>query len=145
MKYAPNHFSDWMAVRRLELARNADRRDKRQRTERRIVRQFVVEALSAGHSLSVSLENGYDTEDMLLSSKKIKDIMDEAFGGDECHIFVHEGIDDPKDAIIGGQLNSIGWVHLVFGNDGWDVIANYTTNLEELLAPANKLAESLED
>jgi len=35
-------------------------------------------------------------------------------------------------------------VYFVLGNSGWDVISDYTTNLEALLAGANALAESLE-
>ena len=36
------------------------------------------------------------------------------------------------------------WVFLVYGNDGWDVIADYNVSLEPLLEPINKLALSLE-
>lgn len=38
-----------------------------------------------------------------------------------------------------------GTVYLVFGNDGWDVICDYTLSLEELLAGANALAGELGD
>ncbi len=27
---------------------------------------------------------------------------------------------------------SLGWVYLVYGNDGYDVVNDYTTNLDEL-------------
>lgn len=37
-----------------------------------------------------------------------------------------------------------GWVRLVYGNDGPDVICDYTTNLEAELQVANKLADELE-
>ena len=36
-----------------------------------------------------------------------------------------------------------GWIHLVFGNDGCDLISDYTTNLESFLEPVNKVAELL--
>lgn len=35
------------------------------------------------------------------------------------------------------------WVRFVYGNDGWDVISDYTTNLELVLAPINEYADSL--
>lgn len=38
----------------------------------------------------------------------------------------------------------IGWVRLVYGNDGFDVMSDYTVNLEKVLKPANDLANRLE-
>jgi len=32
---------------------------------------------------------------------------------------------------------------LSYGNDGWDVISDYTTNLEDTLAPLNKWCQEL--
>lgn len=37
-----------------------------------------------------------------------------------------------------------GWVRFVYGNSGFDVISDYTTNLESVLAPINQYAETLE-
>ena len=37
-----------------------------------------------------------------------------------------------------------GWVRLIYGNDGWDVVNDYTTNLEPLMAGATAEADSLE-
>jgi len=112
----------------------------RQEIERKIVGAFVTAALAAGYRLAVSLERGYDVEDMLLDSTDHDKIMEEAFAGDECHIFVH-----PKDgpATVNGKVNSIGWVYAVFGNDGYDVISNNTTNLDDLglLKEAEKISD----
>jgi hypothetical protein len=55
--------------------------------------------------------------------------MEEAFAGDDCHIFVHAS---EGEILIENRINSIGWVYCVFGNDGWDVISDYTTNLDDL-------------
>ncbi len=44
----------------------------------------------------------------------------------------------------GGDLRPDAWVRFVYGNDGWDVISDYTTNLESILAPVNQYAESLD-
>jgi hypothetical protein len=35
----------------------------------------------------------------------------------------------------------IGWVFFVYGNDGWDVVNDYTTNLEFIMQCANKIAD----
>lgn len=109
----------------------------RQEVERKIVRKFVQDALAKGLRLSVSLARGYDIEDMLLGSRNEAKIMDEAFAGDECHIFV-QSPDGPL--VEKGVVLSKGWVYLVMGNDGWDVISDYTTNLEDLLNGAMEIS-----
>jgi hypothetical protein len=35
------------------------------------------------------------------------------------------------------------WIRLVFGNDGWDVINDYTINLEEDLKSTFQLADDI--
>lgn len=110
--------------------------------EKKIVRQFVNDALAKGYRLAVSLERGYDVEEMLLGSTDVAKIMDEAFSGDEAHIFVQPG---DGELITGdGQVVSEGWVFIVLGNGGWDVISDYTVNLEPLLVRANKIADHYE-
>lgn len=37
-----------------------------------------------------------------------------------------------------------GWVMFVFGNDGWDVISDYTMNLEDILQPITDYCQTLE-
>jgi len=110
----------------------------RQEVERKIVGQFIRDALAAGYRLAVSLERGYDLDDMLIGSRDESKIMDEAFAGDECHIFVQPS-DGPT--VEDGFVVSDGWVYCVFGNDGWDVISDYSTNLEKLLAGANAISD----
>jgi len=113
--------------------------------ERRIIGAFVDSALSKGYKLTVSLERGYDydcPETCVLGSIDRKAIMDMAFAGDECHIFVHAADQEPlkqnkpgygADSVLPQYyLNSIGYVFCVFGNGGWDVISDYTINLEDL-------------
>lgn len=36
------------------------------------------------------------------------------------------------------------WVRFVYGNDGWDVICDYTTNLETVLQPIIDYADTLQ-
>jgi hypothetical protein len=110
--------------------------------EQKIVRKFVEDALAAGKRLAVSLERGYDLKEMLLGSRDVEAIMAEAFAGDQAHLFVQPGEGKTVDA---GQVVSEGWVFIVLGNDGYDVISDYTVNLESLLAGANKLADTYEE
>ncbi len=108
--------------------------------ERKIVGAAVDAALAAGYRVTVSLERGYDHDDCLLGSTDREKIMEEAFAGDDCHLFIHEAtgplVEERTNAII-----SIGWIYVVFGNDGWDCISDYTTNLESLLTDAKKISD----
>lgn len=116
----------------------------RQELERRIVGQFVKDALAAGKRLSVSLERGYDIQTMeenkVLGSTDYDRIMEEAFAGDECHVFVHDA-DGPLTTNNEQVILSAGWVYLVFGNDGYDVISDYMMSIEPLLKPAMDIAD----
>lgn len=117
--------------------------------EKKIIRAFVRKALKAGYALSVSLERGYDVETMqenkALGSTSEKQIMHEAFTGDDCHIFVH----DPKEPfIIDGQLNTLGWLKAIYGNSGYDVISDYSCCLEDefhLLDEAMAISDKYSD
>jgi hypothetical protein len=110
----------------------------RQEVEKKIVGQFIDDALAAGYRLAVSLERGYDISQMLLGSTDKNKIMEEAFAGDECHIFTQ-----PKNGptVENNKVISNGWVYCIMGNDGCDVISDYSTNLEKLLVTANKIAD----
>jgi hypothetical protein len=103
----------------------------RQDVERRIVSAFVKQALAAGYRLSVSLDRGYDLADgsPFLGATDATAIIAETLAGDAAHVFLHAA-DGPL--LIGSKLNAIGWVYFVFGNDGWDAISDYTTNLDKL-------------
>lgn len=41
------------------------------------------------------------------------------------------------------SLQHRGWVHFVYGNDGYDVISDYSTNLESVLKPVTDYADTL--
>ena len=110
----------------------------RQLVENEIIGRFVNDALAAGYRLAVSLDRGYDIDEMLLGSTDWNKIMEEAKAGDDCHIFVQPGTGPTTK---NGRIVCKGWVYLVFGNDGWDVISDYTTNLEPLLKGANEISD----
>jgi hypothetical protein len=109
----------------------------RREVERKIITSFVQSALAKGYRLAVSLERGYDVDEMLLGSRNRREIVNAAMSGDEAHIFVQPAA---GELVQNGQIVSEGWVRVVLGNDGWDVICDYTTNLEPLMTGANKLA-----
>ena len=93
----------------------------RQLVEREIAHQVIVDLLKAGYLLGV-----YDGEEVTIHhSKDAKKIEAALFTTDG--IFVYTKGDDKKDS------RPQYWVRLVYGNDGWDVINDYTVHLEPVI------------
>jgi len=100
---------------------------KRQKVERSIARRLILDGLSMGYTIGV--HNG---EELVLNrSAKSKDILAAMFSVDEEKLYFY------KDGW------PCGWVFLVYGNDGWDVICDYTVNLEPIMAGAHTLSEKI--
>lgn len=98
--------------------------------ERRIVTRTVDALLAAGFYLNIdngggSPELSHDTQDRALLLKNLG------------------ATDDEFLLVSDGANTSHGWVRFVYGNDGYDVISDYTTNLESVLAPVNAYADTL--
>ena len=91
--------------------------------EHDIVTRVVDTFLAAGYKLREQNESCTDNRDDILSL--LLDL-DDAF-----MVVSKDGIKDD------------GWVRFVFGNDGYDVIWDYTTNLESILEPVNAYADTL--
>lgn len=107
----------------------------RQRLERAIARRAAVDIIRAGYSITVS-----DGEKPVIDrSTNVDAIMGVMFSTDMDMFLVHDYRSLPR-------LNDcIGWVKFVYGNDGWDVIHDYTINLDDCLSRAHALAERYED
>lgn len=102
----------------------------RQKIERQIARQVVRSALECGFTVSVL--NGGDSPEISKSSDfdKIVGVM---FATDEEVLKIYH-----DDKFVGA-------VQFVYGNDGWDVIADYHTILEPILKKALALADKFAD
>ena len=114
----------------------------------RVIKACIKALLKAGYALTVSYERGCDIDNMpVVGSTKAKAIFDAVNAVDDCHLFVHRP--DQQDKPIAENshreqwINCEGWISLVLGNDGWDVISDYTLSLESVLAPVNELADQL--
>lgn len=90
----------------------------RQMVEREIATKVVDVLLAAGFQIQV--DNG-DDEPPAYSTNR-EGILADMFLTDEEHLYVGN-----FDADV------YGWVYFVYGNDGWDVMSDYTTNLESFI------------
>jgi hypothetical protein len=94
--------------------------------ERDIVLRTVAHLLAAGYYLNIA--NGGDGEELAAPSRNVSDIVLALMETDDEFLTVYQNAADQR---------RFGWVRFVYGNDGWDVISDYTVNLEEALAPVN--------
>ncbi|MBY0525566.1 MAG: hypothetical protein K2R98_19330 [Gemmataceae bacterium] len=99
----------------------------RRMVEKRIARRLILDAIQAGYSININ--NGGDSWELPTPSVKVTDILKAMFATDDEHLIFYK---DGKRA---------GWVWFVYGNDGWDVISDYSMNLEHIMAGANKVSE----
>lgn len=106
---------------------------ERQALERRIARTIVEDCLRAGYRLNVN--NGGDTDELASPSTDKETILKAMFLTDEEHLRVFRLMADT------GEPEQAGWVFFVYGSDGWDVVNDYSVNLEPIMIRANKLAD----
>jgi len=96
--------------------------------EQKIVRRVVKDALAAGYVVSV-----FDSEEWTVKrSGSYTKIHDALFSTDEDTIRLRD-----KDG------NDLGIVRFIYGNEGYDVIADYSVSLEEFMKGANEYADKL--
>lgn len=89
---------------------------------------IIVNAL-----LKLLSEKGYSIEVEEYEGEATPDIKDACFNLDEVHLLL------TKDG------EKAGWIFLVMGNNGFDLISDYTTNLEKLLKPIFEISDKLEN
>jgi len=103
---------------------------QRQEIERRIIQRIVRDALDGGFQITV--DDGGEAPSVRRSTDEAA-VIAAVMLTDQDFLYVNK----PGEPLQG-------WVRLVYGNDGWDVVNDYTTNLEPLLAGATAEADHLE-
>lgn len=117
----------------------------RQIVEKEISTAIVVALLKAGYAISV--DNGDNSgaqegsEFEIENNREKSEILKSMFLTDEDRLYVRA---------IGKLTDSKfdGWVYLVYGNDGWDVLSDYTVNLEKFIgdkSPVQKIVDKYAD
>lgn len=99
--------------------------------EREIVDALLTDLLAAGYRISVD-----DGGDLPVKAASDKAVILEALDSTGSDILLcHRGLDSEP----------VGWVHLVYGNSGYDVIADYTLTLEPLMQNADVISDKYAD
>lgn len=107
--------------------------EQRQTIERRIIRKAVEDILAAGCTIRVHDGDGFTSQERLST---VEDVMDQIMATDEEELYVY------YPAAHNGKF-TMGTISLVYGNDGYDVIADNSVALEPLLAGATTLADQI--
>lgn len=111
----------------------------RRRIEIRIVRRTIRDLLKAGYKLH-AVENDWPGEESNIEIDNGVPALDYLFNLDDEHVFASLPGDEIRPGVGAGA-----WVRFVFGNDGYDVISDYTMGLEHVLAPINEWTNKLEE
>jgi hypothetical protein len=98
----------------------------RRTIEHRIIKRVIADALS-DETIELSVDDDPPTRNPEALHQAVVAV-------DEARLYFHRQ----------GEKAAYGWVFFVLGNDGWDVICDYTTNLGPVLAGANALADTIE-
>jgi hypothetical protein len=102
--------------------------ETRHEIEFAIARQVIRDLLAGGYHISL-----YDGLDIVVSSSTVcTDILNAMFSGDEETLLVYSPEGDCRT------------VQFVYGNDGYDVVCDYSVSLEKTLKNSRKLADQLE-
>lgn len=105
---------------------------RRIEVEEKIAKRCVRDLLKAGYSLAI--DNGGDDNESTPPMRSFKAVMAAMSDTDDEYLFVFNSHQKSK--------KPFGWVRFVYGNDGWDVISDYTTNLENVLGPVCDYAQT---
>lgn len=103
----------------------------RQKIEKQIAASAIADLIEAGYEVTVN-DGEEDTVERSTEPGKIAEAM---MTTDEDYLIVY----------LPGVPARAGWVRFIYGNDGPDVINDYTLSLEKVLAKTFELAEQLED
>ena len=102
--------------------------DQRQRIEQEIARAAATGLIEAGYSISV-----FDSEEIVLKrSTNVERIVEAMFSTDEDYFYAYR----PE------ETERAGYVHFVYGNEGWNVISDNSLSLEPALEAATAPSES---
>jgi hypothetical protein len=108
---------------------------RRIRLEGEIAAEVAEKLIEAGYYVSV-----FDCEEFtLIDSRDVNKIVEAMFTTDDDRLYVRKvkGQRDPETK----RRVFDGWIWFVYGNSGWDVICDYTTNLEEVIGYITDAAE----
>lgn len=99
--------------------------------ERQVIKALVTEAFKRGFT-KVIIDNGGDDDDRITCTN-LEEVMSSIQQTDEEHMFFAHP-----------DVAKMPCVYLVYGNDGYDVIADHSSSLNEMIDTIQPLIDTLE-
>jgi hypothetical protein len=106
--------------------------------ERIIARRVVWDAIAAGFALN--LDNGGDDFELPEPTTDKKKILNEMFATDDERLYFFQPNAKCNKGKPPKEWKWFGWVYFVYGNDGYDVMSDWTCNLNDVLKGAEAVS-----
>ena len=106
----------------------------RLQVEKRIVRAFINAAIKQGYEVAIDNGDNCDMQYEVGFTQDASALYHGIFKTDEDRLYVRRK----------GEVEPFGWLYFIYGNDGWDVLNDYTVNLEPLYAAVSPLIDKYE-
>jgi hypothetical protein len=110
----------------------------RQLVEKEIFRAVVDSLLKAGFALSIDNGDNNGNQYEIAHSVDADAIVKASYATDDECLYVESGSTQEDFKKI------LGWVYFVYGNDGPDVINDYTTNLEPYIGDGTEVQKIID-
>lgn len=113
-----------------------------QNIERMVAARVIDAALAAGYAVSV-----FDGEETPLKCSRDKDaILAAMFSTDEDYLLLHRpwGDGDPVPETR-HEREHFAWIRCIYGNCGWEVVNDWTTNIDALMDPIIAWCNDIQD
>jgi len=95
---------------------------RRKAVEKRILTSVITAMLNAGYMISIDNGDNQGGEDYeLQNGTSVNQVLKSCMLTDDERLY----------AIKDGKV--FGWAYFVYGNDGWDVLNDYTVNLDPII------------
>lgn len=114
---------------------------KRIQLEQRIVRKVVDALLKAGYALATD-QGDHRFYDEVNPTTKRSDILADCGETDDEYLGVFKAEEATGERRV---VQPLGYVYFVYGDNGHDVISDYTVNLEAVLQPVLDYCDRLAD
>ena len=103
--------------------------EQRRDIEKKIVTRTLETLIRAGYEISV-----YNGEEIVVKkSIQTEGILEKMFSVDDEQILLYK------------NGKRVGFVEFIYGNDGWDVIADHSGHLGDVLSPVTEYANEFSD
>lgn len=110
--------------------------------EQQIITLLITKLLE--HGYYVAVDDGGD-ELAQEPTRTASQVLRALFATGQDTLYVYPDACQEHGVYVPGTSEIVGFVELVYGNDGWDVISDYSVSLQDVMAQVEPLIESYQN